>query len=70
MYGAGIMSVLLEELEKEGSVLLETYGHQVSGHHLIFGFKDTICKPLNPREHFFYQTAPLPIRRYNPAYHG
>ena len=64
------MSVLLEELEREGSVVLENYGHQVGGHHLLLKFKDTLCKPLITREHFFYQTAPEVIRRYIPTHHG
>lgn len=64
------MSVLLDQLAKEGSVPLERYGHQVGGHYLLFQFKDSLCKPIIPREHFFYQTAPEAIRRYVPGYYG
>lgn len=64
------MSDLLEQLAKEGSVPLERYGHQVGGHHMMFKFKETLCKPVIPREHFFYQTAPPVIKRYIPSYHG
>lgn len=64
------MSVLLEQLAKEGSVPLERYGHQVGGHYLLFKFKDTLCKPSLSREHFFYQTAPGTIRRYMAGYYG
>lgn len=63
-------SELLEELAREGSVELESYGHQVGGHHLLFTFKDTLCKPVIDREHFFYQTAPPLLKPYIPDYHG
>ena len=64
------MSVLLEQLAKEGEVPLERYGHQVGGRQLLFKYKDSICKPLIAREHFFYETAPEAIRRYIPCYYG
>ena len=64
------MSALLERLAKDGSVTLKSYGHQVGGHHLLFKFDQELCKPVIPREHFFYQTAPKLIRRYIPAYYG
>ena len=64
------MSVLLEELAKEGSAPLDRYGHQVGGHHQLFKFKDDLCKPVQAREHFFYQSAPEIIKRYIPAYYG
>jgi len=64
------MSILLEELEKEGSVPLERYGDQVGGHHLLLKFKDTLCKPVFSREHYFYQTAPDVLKRYLPGYYG
>lgn len=64
------MSVLLERLAREGSVPLERYGHQVGGHHMLFKFQDTLCKPVIAREHFFYQTVPPIMSRYVPAYHG
>ena len=64
------MSVLLERLAKDGSAPLERYGYQVGGHYLIFQYKDTICKPVIPREHFFYQTTPELLKRYVPGYYG
>ena len=64
------MSALLEKLVKDGSVPLKSYGHQVGGHHLFFKFEEELCKPLHPREHFFYLTAPKRIKRYIPAYYG
>lgn len=64
------MSELLEQLARDGSVPLERYGHQVGGHYLMFKFKDTLCKPVIPREHFFYQTAPREVKRYMPTYYG
>ncbi len=64
------MSLLLKELAKEGSVPLERYGHQVGGRHMFYKFKGELCKPVEPREHFFYQTAPEVIRRFTPAYYG
>ena len=64
------MSVLLERLEKEGEVPLERYGHQVGGRQLFLKYRDCLCKPLIPRERFFYQTAPAAVRRYIPQYFG
>lgn len=64
------MSLLLEQLDKDGSIPLESYGHQVGGHHLLFKYKDTLCKPVIAREQFFYVTVPEGIKRYIPAYYG
>ena len=64
------MAVLLDKLSREGPISLETYGHQVGGHHLLFKFEDTLCKPVNERERFFYVTAPDEIKRYIPGYFG
>ncbi len=64
------MAVLLEKLEKEGEVPLERYGHQVGGRQPLLKYKDCLCKPLIPRERFFYETAPEAVRRYFPHYHG
>ncbi len=60
----------MDKLVMEGSVNLEAYGHQVGGHQLMFKFGDTLCKPVNDREHFFYATAPDEIKRYIPGYFG
>ncbi len=64
------MAVLLERLEKEGSVPLEYYGHQVGGHHALFQFRDALVKPVVLREHFFYRTAPEILKKYLPSYSG
>jgi len=65
-----VMSVLLERLEEEGEVPLERYGHQVGGRQLFLKYHDCLCKPLVPRERFFYETAPAAVRRYIPQYFG
>jgi len=64
------MAELLDKLSREGSISLETYGHQVGGHHLLFKFEEMLCKPVNERERFFYATAPDEIKRYIPGYFG
>lgn len=60
----------LTELTKNGPVKLEIYGHQVGGHSLLMKIGKAICKPLLPREHFFYTSIPQEIRDFTPAYHG
>ncbi|KAI2529498.1 IP6K2 isoform 22, partial [Pan troglodytes] len=38
-------------------VLLEPFVHQVGGHSCVLRFNETtLCKPLVPREHQFYET--------------
>ena len=60
-----------EYLAKNGPVVLKTFGCQVGGHFLLMKFVgDTICKPLVPREHFFYESIPPEVRNFTPAYYG
>ena len=58
------------ELTKNGPIELETYGHQVGGHSLLMKFGKAICKPLIPREHLFYTSAPQELLDFTPSYHG
>lgn len=59
-----------EYLSKNGPVLLEAFGHQVGGHSLLMKFEDWICKPLLPRERFFYESIPPAIKNFTPTYYG
>uniref|UniRef100_A0A287D2D1 Kinase n=1 Tax=Ictidomys tridecemlineatus TaxID=43179 RepID=A0A287D2D1_ICTTR len=50
-------------------VLLEPFVHQVGGHSCVLRFNETtLCKPLVPREHQFYETLPAEMRRFTPQY--
>nr|KAF6335266.1 inositol hexakisphosphate kinase 2 [Pipistrellus kuhlii] len=50
-------------------VLLEPFIHQVGGHSCVLRFNETtLCKPLVPREHQFYETLPAEMRRFTPQY--
>ncbi|KAF5921652.1 hypothetical protein HPG69_012822, partial [Diceros bicornis minor] len=52
-------------------VLLEPFVHQVGGHSCVLRFNETtLCKPLVPREHQFYQTLPAEMRKFTPQYKG
>ncbi|XP_036189520.1 inositol hexakisphosphate kinase 2 isoform X1 [Myotis myotis] len=52
-------------------VLLEPFIHQVGGHSCVLRFNETtLCKPLVPREHQFYETLPAEMRRFTPQYKG
>uniref|UniRef100_A0A287DFS8 Kinase n=1 Tax=Ictidomys tridecemlineatus TaxID=43179 RepID=A0A287DFS8_ICTTR len=52
-------------------VLLEPFVHQVGGHSCVLRFNETtLCKPLVPREHQFYETLPAEMRRFTPQYKG
>ena len=65
------MASLIQELQRNGSVPLEAYSHQVGGHHLLVKFKkDTVCKPLITKEHLFYESIPSDVRVFTPGYHG
>lgn len=58
-------------MKQNGPVELKQFGHQVGGHSLLLQLnKDTICKLLLPREHFFYTSIPREIRQFVPEYHG
>ena len=60
----------ITELTKDGPVELRVYGHQVGGHSLLMKFGKAVCKPMIPREQFFYTSIPQEIRRFTPAYYG
>ncbi|KAF6099560.1 inositol hexakisphosphate kinase 2 [Phyllostomus discolor] len=50
-------------------VLLEPFVHQVGGHSCVLHFNETtLCKPLIPREHQFYETLPAEMRKFTPQY--
>ena len=52
-------------------VLLEPFVHQVGGHSCVLHFNETtLCKPLIPREHQFYETLPAEMRKFTPQYKG
>uniref|UniRef100_A0A5F5PIW1 Kinase n=1 Tax=Equus caballus TaxID=9796 RepID=A0A5F5PIW1_HORSE len=52
-------------------ILLEPFVHQVGGHSCVLHFNETtLCKPLVPREHQFYETLPAEMRRFTPQYKG
>lgn len=52
-------------------VMLEPFVHQVGGHSCVLRFGDqTICKPLIPREHQFYKSLPVEMRKFTPQYKG
>ena len=60
----------ISQLTKDGPVELRAYGHQVGGHSLLMKFGKAICKPMLPRERFFYATLSQDLRRFTPAYYG
>uniref|UniRef100_A0A8C4TL48 Kinase n=1 Tax=Erpetoichthys calabaricus TaxID=27687 RepID=A0A8C4TL48_ERPCA len=69
------MSPALDTMDGEHyaskGVLLEPFVHQVGGHSCVLRFGDqTICKPLIPREHQFYKTLPVEMRKFTPQYKG
>lgn len=52
-------------------ILLEPFVHQVGGHSCVLRFNETtLCKPLVPREHQFYETLPAEMRKFTPRYKG
>lgn len=64
------MSSPMDLLQQHGSVLLEAYGHQVGGHSLLLRLGNALCKPLLPRERFFYESIPGELKPFTPHYHG
>ncbi|XP_076870478.1 inositol hexakisphosphate kinase 2a [Brachyhypopomus gauderio] len=71
------MSPTIERMESEQQmclgkgVLLEPFVHQVGGHSCVLRFgEQTICKPLIPREHQFYKSLPVAMRKFTPQYRG
>ena len=59
-----------ELFKQQEPVLLEAYGHQVGGHSLLLRYGDALCKPLLPREHFYYETIPHELKAFTPRYNG
>jgi inositol-hexakisphosphate kinase len=60
----------ISQLTKDGPVELVVYGHQVGGHSLLMKFGKAVCKPMIPRERFFYTSIPKEIREFTPVYYG
>ena len=58
------------QITKDGPVELWPYGHQVGGHSLLMKFGKAVCKPMIPRERFFYSIVPRELREFTPTYHG
>ncbi|XP_049894542.1 inositol hexakisphosphate kinase 2-like isoform X2 [Epinephelus moara] len=55
----------------EKGVILEPFAHQVGGHCCVLRLgEQTICKPLLPREHWFYNNVPAALRKFTPEYRG
>lgn len=55
----------------EKGVMLEPFLHQVGGHCCVLRLgEQTICKPLIPREHLFYESMPAAMRKFTPQYRG
>jgi len=54
-----------------GPVALEPFLHQVGGHFPMVTLDvDTVCKPLNEREHKFYRSLPRALRPFAPNFGG
>uniref|UniRef100_A0A3Q3VR72 Kinase n=1 Tax=Mola mola TaxID=94237 RepID=A0A3Q3VR72_MOLML len=55
----------------EKGVMLEPFVHQVGGHCCVLRFGEkTICKPMIPREHQFYNSLPAAMRKFTPQFRG
>ncbi|KAK3579103.1 hypothetical protein CHS0354_022124 [Potamilus streckersoni] len=65
-----------ERMEEEFSldsepVQLQPFIHQVGGHTCVLRFNETtLCKPLIPRELYFYETVPRELQEFVPEYRG
>lgn len=56
---------------KRDFVPLEPFVHQVGGHSSMMKFDDvSVCKPLNQREHRFYEELPSEMHPFTPEYRG
>ncbi|PFX33609.1 inositol hexakisphosphate kinase 2-like isoform X1 [Stylophora pistillata] len=56
---------------KQDFVSLEPFVHQVGGHSSMMKFDDvSVCKPLNQREHRFYEELPSEMHPFTPKYRG
>lgn len=52
-------------------VKLQPYSHQVGGSNSVLSLNETtLCKPLNPREHYFYLNMPEDLKQFTPEYRG
>lgn len=52
-------------------VQLQPFSHQVGGSTSVMSFNDTtLCKPLIPREHYFYLNMPKSLKEFTPEYRG
>ena len=52
-------------------VQLQPFSHQVGGSTGVMSFNETtLCKPLNPREHYFYLNMPPDLKEFTPEYRG
>lgn len=59
------------ESKKDKFVPLEPFVHQVGGHSSMMKFDEvSVCKPLIPREHRFYEELPSEMRPFIPEYRG
>lgn len=65
------MAVMPGRAAKQDFVPLEPFVHQVGGHSSMMKFDDvSVCKPLNQREHRFYEEQPSEMRPFTPEYRG
>ena len=56
---------------KRDFVPLEPFVHQVGGHSSMMKFDAvSVCKPLNQREHRFYEELPSEMHPFTPEYRG
>lgn len=56
---------------KRDFVPLEPFVHQVGGHSSMMKFDDvSVCKPLNQREHRFYEELPSEMHPFTPEFRG
>ncbi|XP_076822084.1 inositol hexakisphosphate kinase 2-like [Clavelina lepadiformis] len=64
-------SCTYHENEEDVPVLLQSFGHQVSGRAGILCYNNnTICKPYVSRELFFYHYFPTVLRKFIPQFRG
>ena len=61
----------IDQHTRDGPVELRVYGHQIAGHSLLLKLGKAVCKPVIPRERFFYATSiPQDLKDFTPIYHG
>ena len=65
------MAVMPGRGVKQDFIPLEPFVHQVGGHCSMMKFDDvSVCKPLNQREHRFYEEQPSEMRPFTPEFRG